>query len=86
MKYIDGSVYEGHWLNNVNNGFGTFTSKDGKEVHLGEWCENKKEGQGVVAYANGDIFIATFDSNSTTRYGIIIIQYYLCCIEVIIAL
>jgi hypothetical protein len=42
----DGSIYEGHWMNNEKSGKGRFIDPDG-EFYLGIWESNKKNGFGV---------------------------------------
>ena len=36
MKYTDGSVYEGVWYEDKENGCGVLTDSSGKEIH-GKW-------------------------------------------------
>jgi len=40
MEYSNGNTYEGNWLNNQYNGFGTYTWSDGS-YYVGEWFKNK---------------------------------------------
>jgi hypothetical protein len=40
LKFADGSVFHGSFLNNEIHGFGTYSWADEKE-YVGEWISNK---------------------------------------------
>ena len=41
--WLDGSRYEGYWINNKANGFGRLIHADG-DVYQGLWKEDKADG------------------------------------------
>ncbi len=43
--YMNGSQYEGEWVNFKRHGKGKFTSADGS-VYEGDWVNDKREGDG----------------------------------------
>ena len=45
LRYPDGSVYAGNFLNGLRQGKGTYTYNDG-QVYSGEWVEDLKHGNG----------------------------------------
>jgi len=42
LKYVDGSKYEGEWVNGVKHLSGTFTDKDGKTENQA-WYQGKRQ-------------------------------------------
>ncbi len=50
LKWKDGSTYEGYWVQNVQNGFGTFTYPKSSIVHQyrGRWQNGRRHGDGIV--------------------------------------
>jgi len=46
---VDGSKYEGEWVNNKINGKGIYKWKDGR-VYNGEWLNNNMHGYGVYTW------------------------------------
>ena len=59
LKYKNGSLYRGSFLNGAKNGYGTFISISGFEYH-GQWYKGKQTGKGQAHYKNGDIYTGYF--------------------------
>lgn len=55
MKYKDGRVYEGNWLNNKMNGEGIFSWPDGR-CYKGNYLNNYKDGFGEFIWPDGKIY------------------------------
>jgi hypothetical protein len=53
-SWPDNSRYSGQFLNGSFHGKGTYTWSDGKRF-VGEWRENRKQGFGILYFANGAI-------------------------------
>ena len=51
MFYIDGSLYEGQWVNGLRNGFGTMIYETG-EKYQGKWQGDVPHGDGNLTYPN----------------------------------
>lgn len=52
IKYLDGSVYEGDFRNNVIEGFGVLVGLSHK--YEGSWKNGKMEGAGKSSWFNED--------------------------------
>ena len=52
IKFLDGSVYEGHWRKGERNGTGTYTYANGNR-YTGSWKHDVPEGEGHFEFANG---------------------------------
>ena len=55
VKYGNGSIYEGEFLDNQRNGKGVYKYNNGN-VYTGEFKKNKKDGIGKMVYADGKIY------------------------------
>merc|ERR1711988_542633 len=53
MKFTDGSIYKGQWANDVQEGLGTWMSKDGKSKYDGNWHLGLRYGQGTYTWTDG---------------------------------
>ena len=53
--WLDGSRYEGYWVNNKANGRGRLIHADG-DVYEGEWLNDKAHGKGVYTHVDGSIY------------------------------
>ena len=62
IKYVDGSFYNGNFLNGMKNGFGKFQFNDG-ESYTGMWFQNKRNGKARYEWNNGDVFEGSFKNN-----------------------
>ena len=70
--YIDGSIYEGEFVNKMRNGQGTYTYIDGTnygDKYSGNWLDDKTSGLGTYIFANGDIYIGNFKDNQKHGTG-----------------
>lgn len=54
-KYLSGSRYQGDWVDNRKEGFGTLTKPNG-ERYEGDWVANKKHGKGTLLVKVGGKF------------------------------
>ena len=52
LVIIDGSIYEGYWINDKKNGFGRFIHVDG-DIYDGYWANDKANGRGIYKHVNG---------------------------------
>eukprot|EP00347_Sterkiella_histriomuscorum_P011997 403370285 len=52
LTYIDGSFYEGNWVNGKKEGFGLSKSRDGIQYE-GNWLNDMKNGEGVLTLPSG---------------------------------
>ena len=50
--YPDGSIYEGEWKDDLQNGYGTWTFADGS-IYVGEWKNGEYHGHGRLTYPDG---------------------------------
>jgi len=51
----DGSLYEGDWQNDKQNGYGRMIHLDG-DVYEGQWKDNKAHGKGRYQHADGSTY------------------------------
>jgi hypothetical protein len=49
---VDGSVYDGEWIDGLKEGRGTFRWSDGSS-YSGTWLADKMHGQGIYASSDG---------------------------------
>ena len=50
--YINNSIYEGYWIDDLYNGHGRMIYPDG-EIYEGEWLDGNKHGQGTYQFSDG---------------------------------
>ncbi len=62
MKYNDGSVYTGDFLNHQSHGRGTLNFTNGS-VYDGEWCNGKRHGRGKYTTKLGISFIGQMNED-----------------------
>lgn len=60
--FIDGSTYEGDFINDVFEGIGKFIWKVG-HVYIGSWKQGRMEGEGEFKHQDGHIMRGTFTNN-----------------------
>ena len=70
-KYM-GKIYIGEWKNDLRNGKGVETWKDG-ERFVGNFKNDKREGYGIYYYSNGDIYEGNYKNGKTEGFGV---EYY----------
>jgi hypothetical protein len=70
--YTDGDIYEGEWKNDLPDGKGKHTSKDGSYSYEGTFKEGKKNGRGICYFDDG-VYEGEFYNN--LFYGDGIVKY-----------
>ena len=68
MTYLDGSVYDGEFVDDACDGQGTAVYPDGN-VFEGAWKQNTKHGHGLLKFANGDVFEGEFRHGKRHGWG-----------------
>lgn len=63
--------YIGHFMNNMKEGRGKFTFKDG-DIYIGHFKEDNLEGIGQMTYSSGDEYIGSWKEGSKDGDGIYI--------------
>ena len=58
-KYKDGSVYEGQIENKRRHGQGKFTRAETNQTYMGEWKDDKMDGNGILYFQNGEYYKGT---------------------------
>ncbi len=67
MKYPNGDVYEGEWVDNKMQGEGTYTYKKSGDIYSGSWFDNKKHGQGTYEFgSDSSLFVGTWENGQMT--------------------
>jgi hypothetical protein len=56
LKFADGSCYEGEFINNDIQGYGTYHWPD-KRIYIGEWKKNKMHGIGKITWDDGRKYV-----------------------------
>jgi hypothetical protein len=54
MKYVNGNIYEGTWLNDKRNGKGKMTHNG--DTYDGDWLNNKRHGKGSIIFKDGTAY------------------------------
>ena len=79
MEYKDGSRYEGEWNNDKQYGKGIFTKNISNNninltlvKYIGDFVNDKKEGNGIALYSNGDKYEGEWKNNKQYGKGIVI--------------
>jgi hypothetical protein len=60
--WIDGSTYNGGWLNDVRHGKGVFKSREGT-VYDGNFDNDIRHGAGTLTYASGNKIIGIWEKD-----------------------
>ena len=63
----NGDEYEGDWVDNKANGFGTYRSKEVK--YEGKWKNDRQEGIGTEIWADGTNYTGEFKNGQKTGMG-----------------
>ena len=59
MRYSNGDLYEGTWLNGQQEGRGMFTYADGR-IYDGIWRKARMDGEGLLTLQNGTSYKGRF--------------------------
>ena len=51
LIFLDGSRYQGGWVENQRNGFGVYYYANG-DFYEGDWYEHERHGQGTYTYVS----------------------------------
>lgn len=65
-----GSVYKGHWKDNLRHGKGVFTWED-EEYYEGNFVEGKREGYGEYYWKNGEVYKGFWKNDMRHGEGVI---------------
>ena len=55
LKYANGSIYAGEFLEGAKNGHGHYMSSESYE-YIGDWVSGKQTGTAQINYKNGDLY------------------------------
>jgi hypothetical protein len=74
MKWLNGTIYEGAWENNLRNGQGIHyfpeDDENGREYYDGEWIDDKRTGQGTMKWLDGGRYEGAWENNLRNGQGI----------------
>ena len=68
MKFINGDIYEGDFINNQIEGIGKFKYANG-DSYRGEVKNSMRSGKGIMKMYNGDIYDGEFKENKKHGFG-----------------
>jgi len=68
VKYADGSVYQGHWKEGLEEGTGQLSFPSG-DKYKGSFKRGLKHGRGLFLFKNGDQFKGSFSKNLKSGEG-----------------
>lgn len=68
-EYAGGDRYEGQFIDDVREGWGSYTWAEGCK-YAGEWKNAEMDGRGDRTYENGDRFVGDFAHNQAHGKGI----------------
>ena len=78
MRYKNGDVYEGNWVNGQRSGFGTWTHDQWgsyKDVYEGNWANDMKNGQGTMTYSDRQKYVGNWENDNKSGQGTITYPY-----------
>lgn len=65
----DGSVYEGWWKDDMQNGPGRFINARDETVFVGNWQDGSMHGEGKYTWKDGNIYHGFFEQNNIHGKG-----------------
>jgi hypothetical protein len=68
VKYADGTIHQGDWLNGLEDGAGQLTFSKGDKFK-GNFRNGLKHGRGLFDFSNGDQFRGTFSKDQKHGFG-----------------
>ena len=77
MTYPDGRIYEGQWVEDSREGFGTLTYPGVSRQYAGEWQNDRRDGYGVMLYGRDSSYEVTLSSSPDIqlRQGLPLTQF-----------
>ncbi len=70
MRYFNGNVYSGDWLNDCFNGVGQYTWADGR-VFNGQFKDDKINGKGVGMWPDGKRYEGEYVNDLAEGHGVV---------------
>ena len=70
MRYFNGNVYSGDWLNDCFNGIGQYTWADGR-VFNGQFKDDKINGKGVGVWPDGKRYEGDYVNDLAEGHGVV---------------
>ncbi len=73
VHYANGDSYIGPIVNNVRDGYGTisYKVKNGYDIYEGFFSGDKKNGKGIMTYADGNIYDGEFENDLKSGNGVL---------------
>ena len=68
MRWPDGTVYEGLWMNNLYNGRGKLYHASG-DLYEGEFVDDMAQGFGIYRHANGSKYVGYWNQDKQHGFG-----------------
>ena len=65
----DGSIYEGHWMNDKANGSGRLIHADG-DFYEGNWVDDKAQGYGLYKHFDGSQYVGSWIEDKQHGQGV----------------
>jgi hypothetical protein len=84
MTYVNGQIYTGNWQFDQRCGYGECTYPNrfdsGVGRYFGLWSNDMREGQGVMAFSNGDVYDGEWCEDRMNGKGqhYLLIDHYFC--------
>lgn len=68
MRYFNGSIFSGQWVDGKMHGNGTVQWEDGAS-YSGQWVHGKRTGYGTYIWPNGDTYVGGWKDNQMFGKG-----------------
>lgn len=78
MRYKNGDVYEGNWVNGQRSGFGRWIHEQWgsyNDVYEGNWENDMKNGQGTMTYSDRQKYVGNWENDNKSGQGTITYPY-----------